>query len=155
MKHLFVVMCALTWVCQSAIAQQKTPPKAKPTTKPAAASKSATVSAATIAAGKAVYAQNCLTCHLADGGGVDRMNPPLTQTSWVLGDKTRLVKVILNGMQGVDIDDESYANVMPGFESLTDQQIADVLTYVRNSFGNKATAVSAPEVKAIRASNKK
>jgi mono/diheme cytochrome c family protein len=83
------------------------------------------------------------------------MNPPLTQTSWVLGDKTRLVKVILNGMQGVDIDDESYANVMPGFESLTDQQIADVLTYVRNSFGNKATAVSAPEVKAIRASNKK
>jgi len=156
MKHFLVVVCALTWYSQSAVAQQKTPPKAKPTaTKSAVAPKTAAVSAASVAAGKAVYTQNCLTCHLADGGGVDRMNPPLTQTSWVLGDKTRLVKVLLNGMQGVDIDDESYANVMPAFEALTDQQIADVLTYVRNSFGNKAPAVSAPEVKAVRAANKK
>jgi len=44
---------------------------------------------------------------------------------------------------------------MPAFDYLTDQQIADVLTYVRNSFGNKATAVKATEVKAVRATNKK
>ena len=113
------------------------------------------ISAASVAAGKAVYAQNCLTCHMADGGGVDRMNPPLTQTTWVLGDKARLVKVVLNGMEGEDIDGESYANIMPAFDALTDKQIADVLTYVRNSFGNKATAVLAPEVKTIRAANKK
>lgn len=155
MKQILFVVCAL-WYSQSAVAQQKTPPKAKPTIKTAAtaAPKIATVSAATLTAGKAVYAQNCLTCHLADGGGVDRMNPPLTQTTWVLGDTPRLVKVVLNGMEGEDIDGEPYANVMPAFDALTDKQIADLLTYVRSSFGNKASAVSTSEVKTIRAANK-
>ncbi|GAB2472593.1 hypothetical protein GCM10011375_27550 [Hymenobacter qilianensis] len=157
MKQIFIVVCALTLLSQSAVAQQKTPPKAKPTTKKAAtaAPKTAAVAAATLTAGKAVYTQNCLTCHMADGGGVERMNPPLNGTTWVLGDKTRLVKVVLNGLEGEDIDGESYASVMPAFDALTDKQISDVLTYVRNSFGNKATAISAAEVKTIRASNKK
>ncbi|MBC6606929.1 cytochrome c [Hymenobacter sp. BT188] len=156
MKQIIIVVCALTLFSQSAVAQQKTPPKAKPTTKKAAtAAKPAAVSAATLTAGKAVYTQNCLTCHMADGGGVERMNPPLNGTTWVLGDKTRLVKVVLNGLEGEDIDGESYASVMPAFEALTDKQIADVLTYVRNSFGNKASGISAAEVKTIRASNKK
>ena len=132
-----------------AMAQKKPMPKAK---SPAA---KAAIPAASLAAGKSLYAQNCLSCHQADGGGVDRMNAPLTKTSWVLGDKTRLVKVLLNGMQGVDIDDEVYTNVMPAFTQLSDQQLADVLTYIRNSFGNKATAVSSAEVKAVRAANKK
>jgi mono/diheme cytochrome c family protein len=156
MKYLLAVVCALVWHSQSAIAQQKTPPKAKPAaTKAAAAAPKTAVSGATIAAGKAVYTQNCLTCHLADGGGVERMNPPLNGTTWVLGDKTRLVKVILNGLEDEDIDGEPYGNVMPAFNALSDQQIADVLTYVRNSFGNKASAVAPAEVKAIRATNKK
>ncbi|WP_240935520.1 c-type cytochrome [Hymenobacter sp. HDW8] len=157
MKQILLVVCALTWLSHSAVAQQKMPPKAKSTTRSATttAAKPAAVSAATLAAGKAVYVQNCLTCHLADGGGVDRMNPPLNQTTWVLGDKARLVKVVLNGMEGEDIDGESYANIMPAFDALTDKQIADLLTYVRNSFGNKATSISAAEVKAIRATNKK
>ncbi|HEX8507815.1 MAG TPA: cytochrome c [Hymenobacter sp.] len=133
----------------SALAQKKPAPKAKA---PAAA---AAIPAATLAAGKALYAQNCLVCHQADGGGVERMNAPLTKTSWVLGDKTRLVKVLLNGMQGVEIDDEVYTNVMPAFTQLSDQQLADVLTYVRNSFGNKASAVTATEVKTVRAANMK
>jgi mono/diheme cytochrome c family protein len=153
MKQIFIVVCALAWVSQSAVAQQKTPPKAKSTTKTAA--KPTAVSAATLTAGKAVYTQNCLTCHMADGGGVERMNPPLNGTTWVLGDKTRLVKVVLNGLEGEDIDGEPYGNVMPAFDALTDKQVADVLTYVRNSFGNKATAVAASEVKAIRTANKK
>jgi mono/diheme cytochrome c family protein len=157
MKHIFIFVCALTLFSQAAVAQKKTPPKAKPATKKAAtaAPKTAAVTAATLTAGKAVYTQNCLTCHMADGGGVERMNPPLNGTTWVLGDKTRLVKVVLNGLEGEDIDDEPYGNVMPAFDALTDKQISDVLTYVRNSFGNKATAVAASEVKAIRAANKK
>ncbi|SMB88053.1 cytochrome c class I [Hymenobacter roseosalivarius DSM 11622] len=153
MKQILFVVYALAWFSQLAAAQQKTPPKVKPTTKTAA--KLVAVSAATLTAGKAVYTQNCLTCHMADGGGVERMNPPLNGTTWVLGDKTRLVKVVLNGLEGEDIDGESYASVMPAFDALTDKQIADVLTYVRNSFGNKATAVAPAEVKAIRAANKK
>jgi mono/diheme cytochrome c family protein len=108
-----------------------------------------------LAQGKSVYAQYCLTCHMADGLGVDGMNPPLAKTDYVLGDKTRLTKVLLNGLQGVEINGEQYHGVMPAQESLTDAQIAAVLTYVRNSFGNKASAVTAAEVKAVRATNKK
>ena len=87
---------------------------------------------------------------MADGYGVQGMNPPLIKTEYVLGEKPRLIKVILNGMQGVDIDDEPYHGAMPSHDFLTDQQIAAVLTYVRTSFGNKASAVQAAEVKTLR-----
>jgi mono/diheme cytochrome c family protein len=105
--------------------------------------------------GKQVYLEQCLACHQADAGGVQSMNPPLIKTKWVLGDKTTLVQVVLKGMTGeVDINGDTYHNVMAPHNDLTDQQIADVLTYVRNSFGNKASAVRAAEVKAIRAKTK-
>lgn len=104
--------------------------------------------------GKEVYLQQCLACHQADGMGVAGTNPSLVKTKYVLGDKAVLVRIILKGMQGVEIDDESYRNVMAPHADLTDQQIADVLTYVRNSFGNKASAVTAAEVKAVRARTK-
>ncbi|WP_342648342.1 cytochrome c [Mucilaginibacter sp. CSA2-8R] len=101
--------------------------------------------------GKTVYLQNCLTCHQADGGGVPNMNPPLIKTDYVLGDKTRLIKIVLNGFNDrVEIEGEMYNNVMPSLNHLTDKQIADVLTYVRSNFGNKASAVSATEVKKLR-----
>jgi mono/diheme cytochrome c family protein len=84
------------------------------------------------------------------------MNPPLTKTSYVLGDKTRLIKVVLNGFsKNVDIDGESYSNVMPAHDFLKDQEIAAVLTYVRKNFTNKAGAISTAQVKAVRAVNKK
>ena len=148
MKQIVVLLTVLALFSGSAAAQKKPAPKPK-------VSAAGSVSGAVLAKGKAVYVQNCLTCHQADGLGVDEMNPPLSKTSYVLGDKARLVNIILNGMQGQDIDGESYRNLMPSFSTLTDQQIADVLTYVRSSFGNKAGAVSAAEVKTIRAANKK
>ncbi|HTQ27655.1 MAG TPA: cytochrome c [Puia sp.] len=102
--------------------------------------------------GKKVYSDRCLTCHQADGGGVQSMNPPLIKTKWVLGDKSKLIEVVIKGMQGaVDIEGDTYHNVMPPHPDLTDQQVADVLTYVRNSFGNKARGVTEAEVKAVRA----
>lgn len=107
-----------------------------------------------IARGKDVYIQQCLACHQADGSGVEGTNPSLVRTKYVRGDKATLVRIILKGMQGVDIDDERYRNVMAPHADLTDQQIADVLTYVRNSFGNKASAVTAAEVEKIRAASK-
>ncbi len=124
----------------------------KPAAKMAA---TAGIPAASLLKGKSIYTQYCLTCHQADGGGVDGLNPPLTKTDYVLGDKTRLINVLVNGLQGVDINDEPYNNVMPSQDFLTDQQMADVLTYVRNNFGNKASAVTAAEVKAVRTANKK
>jgi glucose/arabinose dehydrogenase/mono/diheme cytochrome c family protein len=105
---------------------------------------------ASFLAGAAVYAKNCQTCHMADGAGVQNLNAPLTGTEYVLGNKTRLINVLLKGMQGVDINGESYSNVMPAHDFLTDKQIASVLTYIRNSFGNKASAVTSTEVTAAR-----
>ena len=68
-----------------------------------------------------------------------------------MGEKKRLINVLLNGMQGVEIDGETYSNVMPPVSHFTNQQIADVLTFVRNSFGNKASQVTLADVNALRA----
>jgi len=112
--------------------------------------------ALSIANGKKVYVQNCLTCHQADGSGVATMNPPLIKTTYVLGDKPTLIKIVLNGFnEDVEINGQKFSNTMTPHDSMTDQEIADVLTYVRNSFTNKAGAVTAAQVKAVRATNKK
>lgn len=104
-----------------------------------------------MANGKKIYGQYCLACHMADGAGVPNMNPPLIKTTHILGDKTRLIKVVLNGLStGEEIDGETYTNVMPAHSFLKDQEIADVLSFVRNSFGNKATTVTVAEVKSLR-----
>ena len=100
--------------------------------------------------GKLVYEQYCLTCHQIDGSGVPHLNPPLIKTSFVLGDKKKLIGIILKGLNDTEIDGEFYSNPMPAFNSLTNQEIANVLTYVRNSFSNKASAVTEEEVKTVR-----
>jgi len=106
---------------------------------------------ASVERGKKVFETYCLPCHQADGKGVPGMNPPLIKTDWVLGDKKRLVNVLLKGLdQEIEINGDTYNNVMPAQSSLKDQEIADVLNYVRNSFGNKAGAVTLAEVKKQR-----
>lgn len=105
--------------------------------------------------GKKVYDEYCLACHQADGRGVPGMNPPITPNDWVQGDKIRLIGVILNGLdEPIEINGESYQNVMPAHDFLTDQQVADVLTYVRSNFGNKADAVKLEEVVKVRSAKK-
>ena len=82
------------------------------------------------------------------------MNPPLTATEYVLGDKDRLIGIVLNGMQDpIEINGETYQNIMASHAFLSDQQIADVLTYVRQSFGNNASPVTVEEVATRRTSN--
>jgi mono/diheme cytochrome c family protein len=101
--------------------------------------------------GKVVYEKNCLACHQVNGAGVPRMNPPLIKTKHVLGDKIKLINIVIKGFnEEVEINGEFYDNPMPAQVQLNDQQVADVLTYVRNSFGNKATAIKVAEVKAVR-----
>lgn len=109
---------------------------------------------ASIERGEKVYKGTCMACHQADGLGVQRMNPPLVKTKWVLGDKKALAKIVLNGLKGgeIEIDGDDFHNPMPPQDGqLTDLQIADALTYVRNNFGNKASAVTVADVKAARA----
>jgi len=113
------------------------------------------VDKATMERGKKVYAQFCMTCHQADGGGVPGLNPPLEKTTYVSGNKTKLIRVILKGLNThEDIDGEEYTNIMPPFNYLKDQQISDVLTYIRNSFGNKALPVTIGDVKYVRVRTK-
>jgi mono/diheme cytochrome c family protein len=103
--------------------------------------------------GQKVYEGTCLACHQADAGGVPNLNPPLIKTKWVLGSKTALANIVLKGLKGgeINIDGDTFNNPMPAQETvLSDQQVADVLTYVRNSFGNKASAVTLAEVAAAR-----
>ncbi len=101
--------------------------------------------------GKVVYTQYCMPCHQVDGSGVPNLNPPLIKTSYVLGSKATLVQILVKGLnKEIEIDGDYYSNPMPS-QALSDQQVSDVLTFVRNSFGNKATPVTVTEVKAIKA----
>jgi len=111
---------------------------------------------ASVANGKKFYLQYCVTCHQADGKGVPTLNPPLINTSYVLGDKIKLIQIVLNGFnEDVQINGQTYSNNMTPHAFMKDQEIADVLTYVRNSFGNKASQVSVKLVKNVRSMNKK
>lgn len=101
--------------------------------------------------GEAVYKKYCISCHQVDGGGVPHMAPPLIKTAYVLGDKEDMIKIVLNGLKGVEINEETYNNPMPPLGSvLKDKEIADVLSFVRNSFGNKASLVTVSDVKEVK-----
>lgn len=100
--------------------------------------------------GKMVYEQHCLACHQGDGSGVPGLAPPLIEGTFVGGEKQKLIKIVLNGMQGVEIKGEFYGNPMPGFDYLSDADIADVLTFVRSNFKNKGDAVGVADVSQVR-----
>jgi mono/diheme cytochrome c family protein len=106
----------------------------------------------TMAAGAAIYQDLCSACHKADGTGVPYLIPNLAKTGSVASrEPTSLVHVVLDGAKTVATDQEPTAPAMPAFgEQLTDEQIAAVITYVRNSWGHAAPAVSASEVRSAR-----
>ena len=119
-----------------------------------------------ITSGKEIYSKvspgggMCVACHLPNGQGQPGAFPPLADSDWVLGDKERLIKISIHGLQGeIAVNGEKYVGVMQGFgqplaSPLDDQQIADVLTYIRNEWGNSVSAISPEEVKAVRDSEK-
>jgi len=100
----------------------------------------------------AVYTTYCIACHQADGKGDGNRFPPLAQSEWVNYNKARLINVILNGLKGpVKVKGLSYNEVMPGHGSfLSDDQIAEVLTYVKSNFNNLPEIVTPAEVSAVR-----
>jgi mono/diheme cytochrome c family protein len=108
--------------------------------------------AASAARGKTVYLQRCMVCHQADGGGVPKLNAPLDASTAVNGsDIAKLVKYIVKGLNDrIEIDGEIYSNAMPAADDLNDQQIADVLTFIRSNWSNKAGPVTLTQVKQTR-----
>ncbi len=101
--------------------------------------------------GQPLYKQHCSVCHQADGSGVPGMFPPLTESDYIQGDLKHLVGIIVQGLEGpITVKGVEYNSLMPGLPYLTDGEIAHILSYVRQSFGNKASEVSESEVAEIR-----
>jgi mono/diheme cytochrome c family protein/glucose/arabinose dehydrogenase len=112
--------------------------------------------------GKAIYSKDgyCITCHQPDGRGLPNSGfPPLAGTEWVTGNEDRLVKIILKGFMGpIEVNGKAYEGMVPmtPFEGLLkDDEVAAIATYIRNSFGNKASVVQPEKVAQIRAALKK
>jgi mono/diheme cytochrome c family protein len=108
--------------------------------------------------GKELYEREgyCITCHQADGNGLEASQfPPLAGTEWVMGNPDRLIKIVLNGMMGpIEIKGKEYPGNVPmtPFGGLmNDEEIAAVLTYVRNSFTNRASVIKPEKVAQVRA----
>ena len=97
--------------------------------------------------GAKLYTQYCLTCHGPDGKGAEGLIPPLSQTDWVTGDKGRLIRIMLSGLSGeIAVNGEKYNQEMPAYDYLSDEEIADLLTFIRNDLGNKSSAIITGEV---------
>ena len=103
--------------------------------------------------GKAVYGTTCAACHQATGDGVSGVYPPLAGSEWVNGDEAKIARIVLHGLTGpVEVAGETYSGMMPPWGGvLKDPELAAVLTYIRSSWGNKATPVTAAKIASIRA----
>lgn len=105
---------------------------------------------ASIERGKEVYNTQCITCHMEKGEGIEGVFPPVAKSDYLMADKNRSIKQILEGASGeMTVNGKTYNGEMPAVD-LTDEQVSDVLNYVRNSWGNKGAAVTPGEVKAQR-----
>ena len=106
--------------------------------------------------GKALYKQHCSACHQQDGNGVPNMFPPLTESEYVNGDVKWLVSSLVKGLEGpITVKGVEYDNMMPAVDYLTDDEIANILTFLRSNFGNNSGKVSAEEVNKLREEIKK
>jgi mono/diheme cytochrome c family protein len=102
--------------------------------------------------GRRVYA-SCASCHQADGQGVAGAYPPLAGAEWVTGDPRVLSRILLHGLEGpISVRGAVYSGVMPAWANLSDAEIAAVLTYIRNSWGNEAGDVPSDLVAEVRRS---
>jgi mono/diheme cytochrome c family protein len=100
--------------------------------------------------GKVIYSNQCLSCHQANGLGIPGINPPLNGKG-VTGDKIKLINIVIKGQDThEELNGIIYQNPMPANSVIKDQEIADVLTYIRNSFGNKASTIKVTDVKSAR-----
>ncbi|HZJ20696.1 MAG TPA: c-type cytochrome, partial [Pricia sp.] len=103
-----------------------------------------------MAEGARLYNTHCALCHQKNGRGNDRF-PPLNYSDWVSGDTERLIDVVLNGLEGeIMVHGKSYNNVMPKQDHLKDEDIALILTYIRQNFGNRSNSIDAEEVAKVR-----
>ena len=103
-------------------------------------------------AGKALFNGTCSVCHQANGEGLAGVFPPLAKSDYIAADSKRTINTVLHGLSGkVTVNGKEYNSVMPPMNQLNDDEIANILTYVLNSWGNSGGKISANEVKQMRA----
>jgi len=103
-----------------------------------------------VANGKSVYAKTCIACHQATGAGIPGAFPPLAKADYLNADVNRAIKQVVKGSNGpIIVNGKKYTTPMPP-QALSDQQVADVLTYVYANWGNSKKVVTVPMVKAQR-----
>ena len=102
--------------------------------------------------GAVVYINNCSSCHQPDGTGIPGAFPPLAANAAVTGSPVAAIAIVKDGLEGrIVVDGHVYSGIMPRWNGvLTDEQIADVLTYIRSSWKNRASAVSISDVEAVK-----
>jgi mono/diheme cytochrome c family protein len=103
--------------------------------------------------GKKIFAANCQTCHQANGLGVAGQYPPLAGSEFTTGGSKRPAMIVLKGLQGpVTVKGQKFGSAVmqPWDKTLTDQKIADVLTYERSEWGNNASPVTAEQIAGLR-----
>jgi glucose/arabinose dehydrogenase/cytochrome c5 len=106
---------------------------------------------APLSPGAKLYKQACAVCHMADGSGVPNMQPSLTGSTITAGPPKTLIDLVLLGPAKVlPAKRPKYASAMPAFDTLSDEEIAAVVSYVRQTFGKQAAPVTAAQVKALR-----
>ena len=104
-----------------------------------------------IKAGQALFTGTCSTCHQGNGEGMPGVFPPLAKSDYIAADPKRVPQIILHGLQGpVTVNGKDYTSVMPPMSQLTDDEVANISTYVLNSWGNPGGRVSKAEAAAIR-----
>jgi nitrite reductase (NO-forming) len=109
-----------------------------------------------VQAGAALYKGTCSTCHQESGAGLPSVFPPLAKSDYLMSNPRRAIEVVLNGLSGpVKVNGQDYNSVMPPMSQLNDDEVANILTYALNSWGNKGPAVSAAEVAGVRATTKR
>jgi len=100
--------------------------------------------------GKALYASTCLACHQADGKGIEKAFPPLVKSDYFASDPQKIIRAITHGLSGpITVNGKPFDGVMPK-QTLSDNQVASIVTYVLNNFGNKGGEVDAAEVAKVR-----
>ncbi|MCB0685329.1 MAG: PQQ-dependent sugar dehydrogenase [Saprospiraceae bacterium] len=107
-------------------------------------------------AGEKLYVTYCGVCHVADGKGDGTRYPPLNNSEYVNGDPHWLINLLLKGREGqITVNGQAFEGVMPPFDYLENEQIAQILTYIRQSFGNESPSIQSVEVERIRRRNKR
>ncbi len=105
-----------------------------------------------IAAGKVLFAGTCSTCHQPDGSGMEGVFPPLAKSDYIAKDPKRLPSIITHGLAGpIKVNGKDYNSLMPPMAQLTDDEVANISTYVLNSWGNPGGQISRDDAKAARA----